>query len=77
MNDKVILTQIPLKELTATLKTCLREELAASKLQDNNKAAKPLDPELLTIKEISELFRVSKVTIHSWIKKGIIKRIKK
>jgi Fic family protein len=76
MHEKVILTQIPIEELKATLKTCIREEIAISKSAESKKL-KSDDPELLTIQEISKLFKVSKVTIHSWIKKGILKPIKR
>jgi hypothetical protein len=76
MNEKVILTQIALEDLKASLIACIREEIAASKLNDLKKSESE-DPELLTIADISNLYKVSKVTIHSWMKKGILKPIKK
>jgi hypothetical protein len=76
MSNKIILTEISLEELKQSLRSCIKEEIAASKQYqiDQNK---PSDSELLTIKEVAVLFKVSKVTIHSWIKLGILNPFKK
>ena len=65
MAEKVIFTQIDLNDLTETIKKCVREEL------NRNKPSEKED-ELLKIEDAVKMFRVSKVTLHKWRKRGLL-----
>ena len=56
-------------DLAAYIQATVKKQLAAEQ-------AKGEEEELLTIQEVAQLFSVSKVTIHSWMKKGILPFLK-
>lgn len=64
--EKVIYT-LPLTEFTDLIKKCVREELNTSTVKSETN-----DQELLKISDVVKMFRVSKVTIHQWRKKGLL-----
>ena len=59
-------------DLAAYIQASIKEQLAVQKLEEKECEAQ----ELLTISEVAALFSVSKVTIHSWMKKGILPYLK-
>ena len=77
MDNNIILTPITIEELKSAFKSCIREELKIAQSIQKLEMDKKEDNELLTIQQVSKHFKVSKVTIHAWIKKGILKPIKK
>ena len=67
--EKQIFTSFDLDELKEIIQDCISNSLLKES-QTINKEEK--EEELLTIDSIQKLFRVSKVTIHKWKKKGLI-----
>ncbi len=67
--EKLLFTNYQIEELTDLIKSCLRSEL--KKLPQQTEENKQQE-ELLSIEDIQQMFRVSKVTIHEWKKKGIL-----
>ena len=66
--EKQIFTSFDLDELKQIIRDCISNSLLKES-QTINKEEK--EEELLTIDSIQKLFRVSKVTIHKWKKKGL------
>ena len=63
--ERVLLTSISVEELTSLIQQCIKEELT-----DLN--AQPSREELITIDDVVKMFRISKVTLHEWKRKGIL-----
>ncbi len=62
---ETVLYSIPFGEFTDLLRKCIREEITLIK-SDNQ------PEELLRIDQVTKLFKVSKVTLYKWRKKGIL-----
>lgn len=62
---ETVLCSMTQKEFTGLLKKCIRDEIALMKLETTN-------DELIRIEKAVELFKVSKVTLYKWRKKGIL-----
>ena len=56
-------------DLAAYIQATVKEQLAVQQADGEQE-------ELLTIQEVAQLFSVSKVTIHAWMKKGILPFLK-
>jgi hypothetical protein len=63
--EQIIYT-MPLSEFTSLIRQCVREELVGHYPRTTN------EDELLKIEDAVKLFRVSKVTLHKWRKKGLL-----
>lgn len=67
--ERLLFTTISVDELTSLIQQSVRDEF--SKI-DNQKSTKLNDNELITIDDVVKIFRISKVTLHDWKKKGIL-----
>jgi excisionase family DNA binding protein len=65
--QNVILSQIPINELTEIISETIKKEL--QNLSPENEPT----TEFITRKQTAELLGISLVTLHDWTKKGIIK----
>jgi excisionase family DNA binding protein len=73
MNPQIQFISIAPKELAEIIANSVKEQL------DNIKPIAELEPlkkEILTRKEVAELFQVTLVTIHEWIRNNILKPYK-
>ena len=68
MENKIILTQIPLDELKIIISDCLRDELNKA----NELPPTTTSDELIKVEDAVKLFKVSKVTLYKWRVKGIL-----
>lgn len=68
--DEKIFISISKDELAQTIKDSIKDVL--SKEYANSKNFNE-DENLLTIEDVQKIFRVSKVTIHKWKKRGLIR----
>lgn len=64
-----IFTNLSVEELSQIIKTCISGVINSNTKVDVSEKA---DDDLLTIEEIQSIFKVSKVTVHKWKKKGLI-----
>ena len=72
MNNEIRVNNTTTEKLTETILNGIKKEL-----QDIKQSFQPKEPETwLTRKETSALLKISLVTIHEWINKGIIKPYK-
>ena len=71
MNNNIILTTIPLEDFKSVMHEIVREELRSEASQLKHEAPSTQE-ELIKIDSAAKLLGVSKVTIHSWKKKGIL-----
>jgi hypothetical protein len=62
-------TSLSIEELSELIKNCI-SGLIASQSKIDNQAPPPDD--LLSIEDIQKIFKVSKVTVHKWKKKGLL-----
>ncbi|PCH98632.1 MAG: DNA-binding protein [Bacteroidetes bacterium] len=67
--ERLLFTTISVDELTTLIQESVRAEL--SRIEEN-KPSKLSSGELITIDDVVKLFRISKVTLHDWKKKGIL-----
>jgi len=67
--EQILLTSITLEELLD--KITERINMALS-IKTSGKKETPTPEDLLTIEDLERLFKVSKVTIHKWEKRGLI-----
>lgn len=67
--EQVLITSYNKEDLTDLIMYCLKKVLNDYPLANNQKEVKD---ELLSIADVQELFKVSKVTIHKWKKMGLI-----
>lgn len=69
MNERqFILSQIPIAELREMFSEVVRTEF-----QKAISTPKPTADEYISVRDVSEIFRVSTVTVGDWTKKGILK----
>lgn len=66
----VQLLQITPEELANLIKENLEQEL--KQMVQANNVVKETENDFLTRKQTSEFFQVSNVTLHDWVKKGIL-----
>jgi len=66
--QNISIENINIEELKSLIKECVREEINPlfKKGQEN------YQEELISIDEVTGIFKVSKVTIHKWKRKGLI-----
>ncbi len=68
MTTQTILTTIPVDELKNLISEALRYEISQIQIPETTLQ----EDTLIKISDVAELFKVSKVTIHDWKKKGLI-----
>ncbi len=67
--ERLLFTSISVEELTSLIQQCIKDELAEL---DTQKESSSVRDELVTIDDVVRMFRISKVTLHDWKKKGIL-----
>ena len=67
--ENVIFMSLGVKDLLGMIQECVRDALMV-KPQERENEQVPED--LLTIEDIQKVFKVSKVTVHKWKKKGLL-----
>jgi excisionase family DNA binding protein len=72
MNQRVTI-DLSLDEFKNGIQECVSVELT---ILLNSENGKKLYPQMLSVKELTEMLRVSKVTILNWTKQGVIKGTK-
>ena len=65
MDNNIVLSPIPLDSLMQSLRQVIKEEIKAD-LKDQ------LQEKLLNVSEVAKLFKVSSVTIASWVDRGLL-----
>jgi len=70
MNDKLILSPIPLEDLETAIARIVRQEIA------NYQAPAPSGDELINTEEVAKLFDVSLGTVRNWRRRGLIQAYK-
>ncbi len=68
--EQLFITNYQKEDLSKLIMECLKTVLNDYVIE--NKGQETEQDELLTIEEVQKIFRVSKVTIHKWKKKGLI-----
>jgi len=66
--QKITIDNIGIEELKNLIGECVRTEIERHSLQKQD----PVQDELISIVEVTNIFKVSKVTIHKWKRKGLI-----
>ena len=56
-------------DLLGMIRECIKDALT---LKTEVKKSEPVSEDLLTIEDIQKVFKVSKVTVHKWKKKGLL-----
>jgi hypothetical protein len=64
-----VITTISAEDLLRMISDCIRDALS---LKPQDKAEKSIPEDLLSIEDIQNVFKVSKVTVHKWKKKGLL-----
>jgi len=64
-----IFTSLNVDDLLDMINGCIKDALS---LKTQVKIEQPIPEELLAIEDIQKIFKVSKVTVHKWKKKGLI-----
>ena len=67
--EQILLTSITLEELLDKITDRINIALSIKTLEIKET---PIPEDLLTIEDLESLFKVSKVTIHKWKKRGLI-----
>ena len=67
--DATLFVAMPMSELVKLISNMLDDRL----LKFHNQLIKPQEETLMTIEEVSSFLKVSKVTIHKWKKRKLIK----
>ncbi len=68
--EQLFITNYQKEDLSTLIMECLKTVLNEYFIE--NKRQEMEQDELLTIEDVQKIFRVSKVTIHKWKKKGLI-----
>jgi len=61
--------QMTADDLRGMISECIKDALT---LERQEKAPEPIPEDLLSIEDIQKVFKVSKVTVHKWKKKGLL-----
>jgi excisionase family DNA binding protein len=69
--QQIQITNMSPEELKELVKECIKESI--SKQEEPKTGKEKNEEQFLSVKEVQELLKISKVTIHSWKKKGKIK----
>lgn len=69
MVQNVIFSSISVDDLLGMINECIKN---AETLKTQGKNPEPVPEDLITIEDIQKIFKVSKVTVHKWKKKGLI-----
>jgi predicted site-specific integrase-resolvase len=64
-----IFTTLSADDLLGIISGCIRDALT---LKTQEKPLKEVPEDLLSIEDIQNIFKVSKVTVHKWKKKGLL-----
>ena len=64
-----LLIQMNPEDLRGLISECIKDALT---LERQEKAPVPIPEDLLSIEDIQKVFKVSKVTVHKWKKKGLL-----
>jgi hypothetical protein len=67
--EKAILISMNADDLRGMISECIKDALT---LERQVKAPEPIPEDLLSIEDIQKVFKVSKVTVHKWKKKGLL-----
>jgi hypothetical protein len=67
--EKTIFTSLSADDLRGMISECIKDALM---LESKVKSPNPVPEDLLSIEDIQKVFRVSKVTVHKWKKKGLL-----
>ena len=64
-----IFVQMTADDLRGMISECIKDALT---LKKQEKTSEPIPEDLLSIEDIQKIFKVSKVTVHKWKKKGLL-----
>ena len=64
-----IFVQMTADDLCGMISECIKDALT---LKSQEKVTDPIPEDLLSIEDIQKIFKVSKVTVHKWKKKGLL-----
>jgi len=67
--DNVMFLPMRIEDLLIMIKECVRDALTVMPQESSNEN---IPEDLLSIEDIQKVFKVSKVTIHKWKKKGLL-----
>lgn len=67
--NQILFTNLSAQDLTELISQAVKDSIGG---ELNSQPEQKPEEELLSIEDISKIFRVSKVTIHKWKQKGLI-----
>jgi len=67
--ENAILISMNADDLRGMISDCIKDALT---LERQDKVPEPIPEDLLSIEDIQKVFKVSKVTVHKWKKKGLL-----
>jgi hypothetical protein len=67
--EKAVFISLDVDDLLGMIRGCIKDALT---LKTQEKVPEPIPEDLLSIEDIQNVFKVSKVTVHKWKKKGLL-----